>query len=130
MKNSENQSVIVITGMHRSGTSLTASLLQKTGVDIGKRLVGAEYGNIKGHFENADFVEFHKSVFQFQGIDNLGCTFQREVPVPDEYQEQAHKLIAQQKSPIWGWKDPRTTLFLNFWDQLLPDAKYIFIYRS
>ena len=130
MKNSENQSVIVITGMHRSGTSLTASLLQKTGVDIGKRLVGAEYGNIKGHFENADFVEFHKSVFQFQGIDNLGCTFQREVPVPDEYQEQAHQLIAQQKSPMWGWKDPRTTLFLNFWDQLLPDAKYIFIYRS
>ena len=36
---------IIITGMHRSGTSLAASLLQSMGVDIGDELVGAMRGN-------------------------------------------------------------------------------------
>ena len=54
-----NRNVFIIAGMHRSGTSLTAALLQNVGVDIGQRLMGASYSNSKGHFENLDFVEFH-----------------------------------------------------------------------
>lgn len=71
--------VIIIAGMHRSGTSLTASLLQNLGVNIGKQLVGVDYGNIKGHFENVDFVDFHKSVFKSHDIDELGCVFSGEI---------------------------------------------------
>src|SRR5205823_6429153 len=26
----------------------------------------------------------------------------------------------------WGWKDPRTTVLLDFWNGLLPDARYVF----
>ena len=32
--------VLIITGIHRSGTSLTASLFQSVGVNIGEKLVG------------------------------------------------------------------------------------------
>ncbi|OCR00836.1 glycosyl transferase family 1 [Oscillatoriales cyanobacterium USR001] len=124
-------SIFIIAGMHRSGTSLTASLLQKVGVNIGEKLVGPAYGNIKGHFENVDFVEFHKSILRSQGIDDLGCTLEKELVVSDEYLAQAEKIINNSKSnSIWGWKDPRTTLFLNFWLNLLPDANVICIYRS
>ncbi|MCX7415143.1 MAG: hypothetical protein NTY25_01445, partial [Planctomycetia bacterium] len=31
---------------------------------------------------------------------------------------------------LWGWKDPRTILFLDFWHALLPNAKYLFVFRS
>lgn len=31
---------------------------------------------------------------------------------------------------FWGWKDPRTTLFLDFWENLLPTANYLLIYRA
>ena len=130
--NDSKPSVFIVTGMHRSGTSLTASLFQKVGVDIGKKLVGPAVGNVKGHFENVDFVEFHKSVLRSHGIDELGCTFEKTIPVAAEYVEIAKKLIAdnQETNKHWGWKDPRTALFWDFWLNLLPQANFICVYRS
>ena len=129
----ENQTpIFIVTGMHRSGTSLTASLLQNLGVNIGQQLVGANYGNIKGHFENVDFVEFHKSILTNNHIDELGCTFTDDISLSQAEIETAKQLIKnnQDLNTIWGWKDPRTTLFLEFWQQLLPQANFIFVYRS
>ncbi|EAW38135.1 glycosyltransferase [Lyngbya sp. PCC 8106] len=133
MEKAESHSpIIIVTGMHRSGTSLTASLLQRLGVNIGKRLVGANYGNVKGHFENVDFVEFHKGVLRDHNIDELGCTFQSNISLNSRQTEQAESLIQnnQDSQHPWGWKDPRTTLFLNFWQEMLPPAHFIFVYRS
>ena len=130
--NDSKPSVFIVTGMHRSGTSLTASLFQKVGVDIGKKLVGPADGNVKGHFENVDFVEFHKSVLRSHGIDELGCTFEKTIPVAPEYVEIAKRAIDQnqQSNKHWGWKDPRTALFWDFWLTLLPEANFICVYRS
>ncbi|MEG4070575.1 glycosyltransferase [Microcoleus sp. Pol11C2] len=130
--NDSKPSVFIVTGMHRSGTSLTASLFQKVGVDIGKKLVGPADGNVKGHFENVDFVEFHKSVLRSQNIDELGCTFEKTIPVAAEYVEIAKRAIDQnqQTHKHWGWKDPRTALFWDFWLTLLPEANFICVYRS
>ncbi|MEG5034786.1 glycosyltransferase [Microcoleus sp. AT3-D2] len=130
--NDSKPSVFIVTGMHRSGTSLTASLFQKVGVDIGKKLVGPADGNVKGHFENVDFVEFHKSVLRSHGIDELGCTFEKTIPVAAEYVEIAKRAIDQNQLPHkhWGWKDPRTALFWDFWLTLLPEANFICVYRS
>ncbi len=126
-----NQSVIIMTGMHRSGTSLTASFLQSAGVQIGDRLMGSANGNVKGHFEDLDFVEFHQNVLQSQGISIAGWTEQSRIEVQQQYLAQAQNLIlARRNRAIWGWKDPRTTLFLDFWLKLIPEAKYIFLYRS
>lgn len=126
-----NQSVIIITGMHRSGTSLTASLLQSAGLNIGDRLMASNAGNSKGYFEDLDFVEFHENVLQSQGIDNQGWSKENRIEVQQQYLATAQNLIlARKDQAIWGWKDPRTTLFLDFWCQLIPQAKYIFLYRS
>ncbi|WP_373537460.1 glycosyltransferase [Microcoleus sp.] len=130
--NDSKPSVFIITGMHRSGTSLTASLFQKVGVDIGKKLVGPAVGNVKGHFENVDFVEFHKSVLRSHGIDELGCTLEKTIPVAASDVEIAKRAIDQnqQTQKHWGWKDPRTALFWDFWLKLLPEANFICVYRS
>ncbi|MEO0835807.1 MAG: glycosyltransferase [Cyanobacteria bacterium J06642_3] len=126
-----NQAVIIMTGMHRSGTSLTASLLQSAGINIGGRLMAEDQGNAKGHFEDLDFVEFHQNVLQSQGISVAGWTEQRQIQVQPQYLALANNLIAaRHQQRLWGWKDPRTTLFLDFWSQLLPQAKYVFVYRS
>ena len=127
----QNQSVVIMTGMHRSGTSLTASLLQSAGMYIGDRLMGSNTGNDKGHFEDLDFVDFHQSVLQSQGISVAGWTEHNSLKVQPQYMATAQNLILGRKEhSIWGWKDPRTTLFLDFWSRLIPDAKYIFVYRS
>lgn len=127
----QNKSVIIITGMHRSGTSLTASLLQSAGIQIGDRLMGQNKGNDKGHFEDLDFVEFHQDVLQSQGICAAGWTNNSSIQVQQQYLAAAQNLIlARQNQTMWGWKDPRTTLFLDFWHQLISDAKFVFIFRS
>ena len=127
----DNQSVIIVTGMHRSGTSLTASLLQSAGINLGDRLMGEGLGNAKGHFEDLDFVDFHQNVLQSQGISVAGWTEHNKIKVQPQYLAGAKALISARKDlSIWGWKDPRTTLFLDFWSRLIPDAKYLFVYRS
>lgn len=70
--NNNKQAIFAIAGMHRSGTSFTASLLQSAGLDIGKRLVEADHGNVKVFFENRDFLEFHERVLRSQGINDVG----------------------------------------------------------
>ena len=129
--------VLIITGMHRSGTSLTASLFQSVGVNIGEKLVGPEYGNIRGHFEDIEFVELHQGILRSQHIDDLGSHLEtQEISVQKHNLKIAKKLIKNRQEEneksrkIWGWKDPRTTLFLKFWLELLPNAKFIFVYRS
>ncbi|MEO1340239.1 MAG: sulfotransferase, partial [Cyanobacteria bacterium J06635_13] len=124
-------SVIIITGMHRSGTSLTASLLQSAGVYLGDRLMSADSGNAKGYFEDWDFVELHQQILTSQSLNSAGWTTQSEIEILSQYQAAAQELLAtRQQQKIWGWKDPRTTLFLDFWLKQIPHAKYVFVYRS
>jgi hypothetical protein len=106
------QSTFVVTGMHRSGTSFSASLLQSAGLYIGQRLIGPRKDNVKGFFESMDFVEFHEMVLRSQNLNEIGWTLQEEINIEDEYVEKAKEIISRSsQNQIWGWKDPRTTLF-------------------
>jgi O-antigen biosynthesis protein len=126
-----SQSIFVIAGMHRSGTSLTSALFQSMKVDIGDRLMVATQANKKGYFEDLDFVEFHQSVFHSQGFSQDGWILQPKIQVQAQYLETA-KLLVQKRAdkPLWGWKDPRTTLFMDFWADLIPQSCFILVYRS
>lgn len=73
------QSIFVVTGMHRSGTSFSTSLLQSAGLDIGQRLIGPRKDNVKGFFESIDFVEFHESVLRSQNLNEIGWTLQKKL---------------------------------------------------
>jgi hypothetical protein len=128
---SEPSSTLVIVGMHRSGTSLTASALQQAGLHIGQRLMGANDSNVKGHYENLDFFNFHQAVLRSQGVSEDGWTLQERIEVEEPFIDLAEQVVEQcAVSRLWGWKDPRTTLFLDFWSQRLPQAKFLLVYRS
>ena len=130
MSNTE-QPILIITGMHRSGTSLTSSLLASAGLDIGKNLLEAGEGNPKGHFENLEFLNFHQDVLYSLGIDKVGWTSNNKLTPPPPFFAQAQQLIKQNQSLTqpWGWKEPRTSLFLDFWAGLLPNSRFLFIFR-
>ena len=122
---------LVIGGMHRSGTSLTASLVASAGVSLGEHLLGALPGNELGHFEDIGFLDFHQLALRTLGLGTEGYTPQPVGPVPASLEQPARQLIAarRQAGRPWGWKEPRTTLFLDFWQRLLPDAGYLFVFR-
>ncbi|MDY6804082.1 MAG: sulfotransferase family protein [Cyanobacteriota bacterium] len=130
---------LIITGMHRSGTFLTAAFLQSLGVSLGNNLLKSSYANPQGYFEDVDFLSFQRRLLS-------SCCCQEEIGFPDRgwtesefldrrqfplYLEPAKQLIIakENESLIWGWKEPRTTLLLDFWRGILPDAGYVLIYR-
>jgi glycosyltransferase involved in cell wall biosynthesis len=127
-----NQSVVIITGMHRSATSLTAMLLRSAGIDIGQRLMPASAANADGYFEDLDFVDFHAKALRANGYADNGILASGRVTVSEQLRHEAVAIAdarAKANHP-WGWKDPRTVLFLDFWNTLLPDASHVFVFRS
>ncbi|MDZ4835089.1 MAG: sulfotransferase [Candidatus Melainabacteria bacterium] len=131
MKAKGHGPILILAGMHRSGTSFVSSRLQDAGLDMGERLLPGADANIKGFFENMDFVELHESILASLEIDKRGWTLKRDVTIPKEFESRCQEVINKNsKDTAWGWKDPRTTLFLESWHQLLPQAKVLFLYRS
>ena len=127
------QPVLIISGMHRSGTSLMASLCQSAGLNIGERLMWPAESNPIGHFEDLDFYDFHQRALAANGLGKEGFVAGTDsIPVPEPLQAVARELIATRSklSQPWGWKDPRTVLFLDFWNSLLPDARWLFVVRE
>ncbi len=116
--------------MHRSGTSLVASAIRAGGVDVGSDLLGADAGNPRGHFEDRDFVRLHEEMLVAAGETWLTGRAHPVTDIPPALVERARSLVAaRSRLDVWGWKDPRTLLFLELWDEILPEPGYLFVYR-
>jgi len=117
--------------MHRSGTSLTAAILASAGVDMGDHLLGADAANPRGHFEDVDLLLFHQRALAANGMSADGFVAAGEPEVPALMLAEAHDIVAARraKGGAWGWKEPRTVLFLEFWERLLPEARFLFVFR-
>jgi hypothetical protein len=121
---------LVITGMHRSGTSLLASAAQRAGVDIGSELNPATRGNPRGHFEDVGFLRFHERFMKHRDLPVFTPSLDWAPRATPEEETEARELVAGRAGkPLWGFKDPRTSLFLDFWEPLLPAPFYLFVFR-
>jgi hypothetical protein len=125
--------VLVISGMHRSASSVAAATLQAAGLAIGERLMGPFTGNPYGHFEDLDFVEIHQQALRALGLPEDGLIAEgAPLALPESSIRAAEVCIAARRAANrpWGFKDPRTTLFLNSWHVLLPEAYWLFLFRD
>ncbi len=123
---------LIVLGMHRSGTSLAASLLESAGLDVGQRLLGANASNPRGHFEDEDFVELEQAVLRELGLNPDGWVTTTPAAVPAALAAHARALIErkQRAGRPWGWKDPRAVPLLPLWRSLLPEAGFAIVYRA
>ncbi|MCW2526458.1 MAG: hypothetical protein JWM76_1318 [Pseudonocardiales bacterium] len=128
---------LVITGMHRSGTSVTARLLHDAGLDVGRHLLGPSVDNRVGYYEDLEFCDLNLDLIS-TGVGDP--QLQPDWAFPDRIKAdrlvslrpRAAELISarRRQGRAWGFKDPRTSVLLNFYDELAPDARYLFVYRS
>ena len=123
MHASGNQSLLIVTGMHRSGTSALCAALAACGVSFGERLIEAMAGvNDEGFWEDARVVALNEQLLALTdstwyapapglaGIDWTQECFQ------DLRQQAAALLEAGFGESAWGAvKDPRFCLTLRFW---------------
>ena len=59
--------LILCVGMHRSGTSLTASILESLGICLPGELIAADAANMKGYFENRSIVDAQEKLLKDLG---------------------------------------------------------------
>lgn len=126
-----SDSPLIIACMSRSGSSLTTSILQSAGLNVGERFLPPFLGAENGLFENLDFVHFHKDLLTSLGQPVQGWVSQDLPALDDSVSLVARELIARnRKNTAWGWKDPRNTLFLEMWKEIVPSARYLFLIRK
>lgn len=128
---------ICVAGMHRSGTSLIARVLNASGLDLGPQadLLGAGVGNPDGHWENIHFLQINDAL-----LEAAGGTWDRVPSLPagwhldpkfDSLYDRARMLVDSFTGrAVWGWKDPRNSLTLPFWLRLIPDLKVVIALRN
>ncbi len=127
-------SVLCIASMHRSGSSLIGSWLQACGMTLDHgNMVGSGPGNELGHFEDHDFLDLHRSVILKRFSRSRGWIVSRAIP-PEGLvcsRERALDLVTARNASLsnWGWKDPRSSLFLHFWKSVIPNLKVILLWR-
>jgi hypothetical protein len=121
---------LIIAGFHRSGTSATAQLLHRAGLFLGYELLEALPSNPYGHFEDREVVDLHHQIFMDNDMTWLvGRPF---LPVLKEARWQRMRQIVERRNVehrLWGFKDPRSCLFIMLWKYLLPDARILLVYR-
>lgn len=124
--------ILIVLGMHRSGTSITTKWLHACGLNVGENLLGPQRSNKSGHYEDMDFYNFHEKVFKENGMPFGGFELLDRAELNESQLEEARKILADKsaKSDQWSWKDPRTCLFIDFYLKLLPEAKILIVSRN
>lgn len=123
--------VIVVLGMHRSGTSVITRGLQVLGVELGDHLMPPfEKNNPRGFWEDVDIntlniemLHFLKSDWHFltpiqpSDVDML-CT--------NGYLQRAVELLREKTAGenIFGFKDPRVAKLLPFWKRVFAHGQW------
>lgn len=132
-------SPVVVLGMHRCGTSLTARILNLLGLDLGKEegfLEPAE-DNPLGFWEQAELTAVSDAVLEVFGgkwwrPPELPTGWERQADVA-ALAERARDALQQagfRESRPWGWKDPRLSLTLPFWLDLISEPHCVICLRS
>lgn len=133
--------VLVIIGMHRSGTSASTGALRYLGVDLGDRLYQGHAGiNDKGYFEHAGIADTNDEV-----LATLGSSWDDVLLRSNDWWKQeklalyvhkVHRLIQQDfsRSPLWAVKDPRVCRLLPWWLEIFASLQitphFLFVVRS
>lgn len=134
------KSPILITGAARSGTSMTAGIINICGA-FGGIMAGPNSNNQKGMFENNEVRQNLVKPY----LKSIGCDPLGQKPLPgrqifDVSQDQANAwkervegvMIAQglkQDGP-WMYKGAKSCLYWYLWHLAFPEAKWIIVRRD
>ena len=124
------KTLIVVMGMHRSGTSAITRGLQAVGANLGDRLLGPKEDNPKGFWEDIDLHNLHVELF-----DALGMEWNRLSPVTDDevamlkqrgFIGKAECILREKLSGegVFAVKYPRIPKVFPFWREVFASGGF------
>ena len=112
--------IVVILGMHRSGTSVLSRSMKTLGFDYGDKHGPAGFDNPKGFFEDTDLVALNEAILheiQHTWDSPLFLSNDHLKTINKIYFKKAKRLIDFKiKNGITCFKDPRITKLIKFWE--------------
>ena len=116
---------------------MLASLLHGCGLFLGRadELVPPTRDNPEGHWENQKIVEINDALLaELGGGWDCPPAFTagwKDRPGVAALRADARKVIGRFAGhEPWGWKDPRASLTLGFWRELIPDLRVVICLRN
>ncbi|HUW64422.1 MAG TPA: sulfotransferase [Spirochaetia bacterium] len=135
-----NREVIVVLGMHRSGTSAVTRGLRALGVELGGGLIGPMADNPRGFWEDKTILDINILLLSILGLkwDSVQPIppYRWQDPMVEDLKLRAARVVQENVDSfrLWGFKDPRTLRLLPFWievfDQLQVIPKYLMVVRN
>ena len=137
-----NNSPVIISGMHRSGTSMVTNILHKLGLTIGEKL-DSNHESI--FFQRINIWMMSLLASSWDSPKNFN---RMDLEVKKNIMIQLNELLNSRTNSLyfgwssiikkgsfseisrpWGWKDPRNTFTSSIWKEVFPDLKTIYIIR-
>src|SRR6266404_131526 len=132
----QRRPIVLVLGMHRSGTSLCSHLLSALGVDMADEIPGPGHtspapDNPRGHWERWEIAEFHDRILGLFNRDYFGRFHDFALPVAwwaDPRVAQIRREIVafleqRMDDSHFGFKDPRTVRLMPVWHQIFNELK-------
>ena len=113
--------MVLVAGMHRSGTSALARVLALAGCDLPKTLIGPRPDNVTGFWESQALSDLNEEILVSSGSSHLDWRpFDRgwyASPAATGFRERARETLRREfgDSRLFVLKDPRTCRLLPFW---------------
>ena len=120
--------LILVVGMHRSGTSLLGSILDALGIALPGPLIHGDQHNPAGYFERSDITALQEELLI--DLQRWWPSEAGTMPLPQGWLSTARAQRAaaclkrllqqdlQQQHAPWAIKDPRSSLLLPLWRQV------------
>ncbi|WP_196757071.1 glycosyltransferase [Prochlorococcus marinus] len=120
--------LILVVGMHRSGTSLLGSILETLGVAMPGPLIPGDIHNPDGYFERSDITALQEELLidlgrwwpSAAGLQPLANDWM-ESPRAQRAANCLKRLLSadlHSQTNSWAIKDPRTSLLLPLWKEV------------
>ncbi|WP_312283665.1 glycosyltransferase [Candidatus Igneacidithiobacillus taiwanensis] len=124
-RNNHQQELVVVLGMHRSGTSVVTRGLMVAGISLGDNLMPPAAGNNdKGFWEDIDLVDLNERLLKAIGYawDSVRSLQAEQVAFLSQqgYLIEAVRLLNEKLNQYkkFGFKDPRVAKLLPFWQRV------------
>ena len=131
--------IVVVVGMHRSGTSVVEHAMQTLDISLGDHLMDPHPCNPKGFFEDIDFYEMNERLLhaldqRWSSVSSIPV--ESFISLRQTYFDEAIKIVRNKtgRATLFAFKDPRTAVLLPFWADIFSilklKVKYIYVFRN